>query len=962
MDSFSVTRRFRKTPRLRTWITLIILFVSMFSGSISFSQTFAELTTLETDNSFQGIWCCSNDGYIYGVGPNQRTVVFRKRENGQTYERRGSVTSVDPSFIIANRIYTTTVPGLIFILVRNNTTFVHYLLKSTDGGLTFTNVFTFGQGNGPDGSDSRDVRLLRGLLELTTDLPGGGGKGTLFIGEYNVCQARTQGSTNDRVRIMKSTDNGDTWTKIVEWNCNGQQQVGHIHAMKQDPYTGEIYICIGDFNQKMGLLKWDGVAPFQDNAPLAQIAAMPGFKGYVGMQRYRTCDVLFDEYYFYTFTDTQGPNNPGGTESGIWRGRKDFSSFTRVDNQIYSYDPMHVGWFGEKIGNTFIFTTAREYSSAQYSWKENNTQVYVSTNGVNWYRTGLIGWKDSGDPTASIYITNVFSYNDKIYLDCSQGAGHSSTIQCSLSRKWKSYEDPVILHPVFFVGNWNNHGNDNNSGTNADAPKLTLNNILRSSRITAGSRVRIAAGNYNEPALYPTWTDNIFQGRGSVVLEGNGMDQTHIIRSSGGAGAYGIFLEAATTYTNATTPLVLKDLDLYLTADGGADHSNYVLYTSDSYIKTINCRIGNVLNDDSPLIYLGGPGAKYVSVNSVHTASSQPSEFKDIVKINSAGTTIDMKNCLILNAYNGFSIDYPETSLSLRYCTIYGTGNTGITLGVNNNTQPVIKNCILSCGAFPIEDLSGTVENQVDYNLYCKVNNNVTDGGHSPDVGISPQFVEPENGNFNLKSNSPGVLSGIAFSDIPFDLKDEARSDPPCIGAFEDAALIVVPESLTIEAKSGSQSEFIVRSNTQWTIADFENWVNLSATSGTGSGHVSIIANSSNALNVSRNTRLKVTGQGTTSIYVDVIQLPDVPTKSDDRSRLPAIIYPNPVSAFLKVELNDEDFSMISILNLRGNVLRKVNIIDREQQIDFTGFPRGVYIIELKSQSNKAKRFKVIKT
>jgi hypothetical protein len=368
------------------------------------------------------------------------------------------------------------------------------------------------------------------------------------------------------------------------------------------------------------------------------------------------------------------------------------------------------------------------------------------------------------------------------------------------------------------------------------------------------------------------------------------------------------------------------------------------------------------LNDDSPLVPLLGTGAKYVSLNSIHTASSQASEYKDIVKVSSPGTSIAMKNCVILNGYNSFTISYPETSLSLKYCTIYGTGNNAVTLGENNNMQPLIKDCILSCVRYPIEDLSGITENQIDYNLYCSQNNNVTDGGHSPEAGVSPGFVDPANGDFNLKPESPGVLSGISLTDVPYDLTGRQRSNPSFLGAYENTALLVMPDTITIEAGSGSHTEFTVRSNTNWTINDFDNWINLSVTSGIGSGNVSVIATSSNVTDKARNTELVVSGHGTGFVTIHVVQLPDIATLSKDSEKIPVLIYPNPVSSFLKVELNDENFSIISILNLRGEILRKEHMTEKEQQFDFSEFPEGVYIIELKSSANKVKRFKVVKS
>lgn len=948
-----------KVPGKKHWILLIILCCTILFSSNLFSQEPGEINTLETDNSFSGVWCCVNDGYIYGVGPNQRTSVLRKRENGQSYETRGSVTSVDPGYRIENRIYSTSTPGLIFILVRNDI-YQHFLLKSADGGMTFSRVFAFGEDNGPEGTNAADVRLLRGLLELTVDLPGGGGKGTLFIGEYNVNKSRTRGSVNDRVRIMKSADNGDTWTKVVEWNTNGSNQVGHVHAMKQDPYTGEIYVCLGDYETKTGIIKWNGAASWIDNQPLPQTGSMQGFRGFIGLQRYRTCDVLFDQNYFYTFADTQAPNNPVGSESGIWRGRKDFSAYTRVDNQIYGYDPMHIGWFGVKIGNSLIFTTAREYMTGS-GWKQLNTQVYISNNGTNWFRTGLLNGRDDGDLTANRYITNVFDYNNRMYIDCSGSAGHSSTIQCSITRKWKTHEEPVILHPVYYVGGWNNSGNDNNNGTNPDSPKLTLANILTNNRISSGARVRISSGTFNEQEIYPLWQNPTFQGSGSVVIEGRGMNETHIVRAAGGTGSFGMYVDPVRTLTNQSTPLILKDLEFYSPEYSGTDHDKYILYISGSFVRTVNCRIGNSSNDDSPLILLNRAGSKYVSENSIHVASSTPGINSEILRISESGTAIQLKNCLIIGGNNSFIIKHPETSFSLKNCTFYGIANNAVTLGTENNRQPLIKNCIFSAGAYPIEDMSGITESEIDYNLYNRENRNVTDGGHGPAVGTSPGFIDPDNGDFNLRSNSSCALRGTPFPDIYCDLLNRSRSNPPSLGAYESLALVVQPEELTVGSRSGSGSEFIVTSNTSWQIGGYDSWLDLSETSGVGSRSIKITATSSNTSEIPRNSRLAVTGQGAEDVHVDVTQAADVPTSEIDTEKFPIIIYPNPVLSKLTIECYDENFCSVFILNSHGSLIKQEKITGKKHQIDFSSFPGGVYILEFVSQGNRTKRFKIIK-
>ena len=756
-------------------------------------NTFNQINSLETVNSFYARWCCANDGYLYGIDLKDRTVVLRKTEKGQAFQTRGSVAVLDPSFKIEDKIFSTTTPGLIFIPVMKSGVF--FLLKSKDGGATFTNVHTFGEGNGPEGTNTQNVRLLRGILELTTELPDGGGIGTLYIGEYNVSHERSIGSTNDRVRIMKSVDNGDTWTKVVEWNTNGINQVGHVHAMKQDPYTGEIYICTGDGNTKAGIIKWDGSSEWADNKRLPEIGQMRGFKVFTGTQRYRVCDVLFDENYFYTFTDTQTPNNPTGSESGIWRGKKDFSSYTRMDNQIYEYDPMHIGWFGEKIGNTFIFTTSREYINPANAWKELNTRVYISTDGQHWHASGVLNWRDSNDPTTSRYIYNVFTHNNKLYIDCVGGAGHSSTIQCELTYKWKTYEDPAILHPVYFVGTWNAPGNDANQGISPDAPKKTLNNILTSCRISAGARVKVAGGSFYETEINPDWSAALLQGRGSVVIEGQGMNETRIIRYSGSGTTYGIQIEASKTLTNSRTPFILKDLEIYLTVDGGGNHTNYVLSNVNSYIKTISCRIGNSSNDDSPLIKLSNEGSKYVSENSFHVANSGTSIYRNIVRSGASGTICHLKNCIILNGHDAFVHDYPGFDFSLKNCNLYSIDHAGVLFESTSIIHPVIKNCIFSCGEAPIISQVVTTQTGIDYNLYNKAMRNISDGGHSI-IGADPLFVDANNGDFNLRSGSPCSGTGIYLTDVFYDFASRARQNPPGIGAYESTfPSVKIPQS-----------------------------------------------------------------------------------------------------------------------------------------------------------------------
>lgn len=58
--------------------------------------------------------------------------------------------------------------------------------------------------------------------------------GAIYLGEYPL-------DDDDVARILHSTDNGRTWTTVLEL-----PEVRHIHAICTDPYTGELWITTGD--------------------------------------------------------------------------------------------------------------------------------------------------------------------------------------------------------------------------------------------------------------------------------------------------------------------------------------------------------------------------------------------------------------------------------------------------------------------------------------------------------------------------------------------------------------------------------------------------------------------------------------------------------------------------------------------------------------------------------------------
>lgn len=916
------------------------------------------VTVLETVNSFRGHWLCANDNFLYGVYTGNPRTIARKSEKGQAVEVRGNVTTVDPSYVEINKMFSTSTPGLLFCLVSDSLN-SFYLLKSADAAATFTKVYTFGEGNGPGNTNAHFVRILRGLLELTRDVPAGGGKGTLYIGEYNIEHPRTSGGMGDRVRIMKSIDNGNTWLKVMEWNTNGSNQVGHIHAMRQDPYTGEIYICTGDDLNKAGIIKWDGTSPWSDNMTLTDLGKRNGFSVLTGGQRYRACDVLFDENSFYIFADTQKPNNPTGSESGIWKGSKSFNSYVRVNNDIYIYDPMQVGWFGDKIGDTFIFTTSREVDS-QYKWNELNTQVYISPDGNNWYPSGVIDMRDYGTTTTSNYINNVYSYKNRIYIDCVGGAGHYSTIQCELSKKWKADEEPIILHPVYFVGTWNSPGNDANLGINPDAPKRTLKNILESNRISAGARVRISKGTFQESDINPDWSGAFVQGRGSVLIEGKGKDSTFIIRSGTGSNGYGIMLDSTKTMSGKKYPVTFRDLSFSNSIDGGDNHTNYVILNQNTYIKTNRCTIGSLQNDDSPLIRLDGPQAGYISEKTIHITGKQPGDFRIILESGAENQFIKASNSLFLNANDAVSCNNNGINLNIRYSTFYGIDRYGIIFKGQSGVQPKIVDNVFSCAGAPISGNSGISVKGIDYNLYNKPNLNASGGAHNI-LYTSEIFADPDKGDFNLRSDSPGTMRGINLDDISTDIIGRPRWNPPSMGAFESPALIVTPYKILIDSLAGSKANITLLANVIWSQKGAADWITLSSTSGIGPDILTVSSVTANESLSSRVCQVIFSGAGVLSDTLTVTQSGLNPTNNDSVITKLINVYPNPASLLVNIDYGNEKYDTYAILNSNGVLLEKGVVTLPVQQISLAGYSNGIYFIRFSGQGTKVSRIEVIR-
>jgi hypothetical protein len=86
----------------------------------------------------------------------------------------------------------------------------------------------------------------------------------------------------------------------------------------------------------------------------------------------------------------------------------------------------------------------------------------------------------------------------------------------------------------------------------------------------------------------------------------------------------------------------------------------------------------------------------------------------------------------------------------------------------------------------------------------------------------------------------------------------------------------------------------------------------------------------------------------------------DINTNSDQIQSQKIKIFPNPVSGILTIEYNDENIESFNILDSRGVTLRKIKSITPVQQIDFSKYEPGFYILEFVNSKGELKRVKLV--
>ena len=421
------------------------------------------------------------------------------------------------------------------------------------------------------------------------------GSKVLLLGDYNVHPdaTRVNGGANDKVRLMRSDDMGETWSEVTRWNTDGStNNIRHIHFVKQDAVTGFIYVGTGDTDPQAAIYRWDGVSTWPINVTPANVPFGDGLRAISGRQCLRSVDLIIGDEDITLFPDTNTGLLNSATEVGIWRVSKDLlpSTLTRIATPCTTF-LAHAGWMGVRLpdgrdvwvtgvnaptnGSRFNAIIASNKARTEYkviaAYRITEASVQAIPYGL-FYAGGklfLSGFNPSGKAEMA---TAVFEFTDNDFR----------------GDKLDSIYDYDVIHPVIWLDSVG--GSNANDGYRPSQPVKDLDFILTNNRITYGTRVQLIQAQtiYNGDRLPPATALVTRAGDATefVVVQGDAATQSQLTL---GASAIGNALFMFFNTTNQR--LSVKDLYLNNRKPNVQWFISFGTNTG-SMFRSIRCRFG----------------------------------------------------------------------------------------------------------------------------------------------------------------------------------------------------------------------------------------------------------------------------------------------------------------------------------------------------------------------------------
>lgn len=670
-------------------------------------------------------------GRVYGQGIGSTSLAW------YMFNAEGDVVAKDESFydfspLLVDRVWV--LKGNVFVQTKDGSN--NYLLyRSTDNGTTFSVVFTPGEGNGPASADSTNVSFL--------DYGLGEGPGSTIYGcEYNVNGARTAGSTNDRVRYIKSDDNGATWSTIYTFNTDGStNNLRHGHCVGYDAQSGNVYFGNGDAGNHASFIEWDGASSFPaDNGDVSVFDSTSGFNALYGQQRYRVINFVFTEDYIYTASDTSDAG-----ETGVWRFPRGLASFTRMSEAWGEYTS-YVGWSGFQHSSGKLFWCSSSQTTGEF-----NT-IHASNDGTDWEEIGRTHLINTATNSSSATPYSFIEINDGLVIHSTRRVGglasglqQTGIYRLRTAKSWKGQRDNLL--PLAFVSpDAPSSPTANRLGDpSADEWIDSLDGILEDDIITYGHRVVVKPGSYEATfQITPSWDGfnatyavaaNLASavqvtGDGSVDFTLNYGSTADFIRHDHLNHAV-IFEHMTVDRDNgsvdgdlvqtATNPVVAVFRDCNL---GSAASRNRFNHGSASTIVTLRCRIAADSSVATALIDPANASCVHIMFSCVGTEGYR------VFSNSATGATVIVLNNLLYGLVNQFTNNTPDANWH-----------------VYNN---IIKTSFSNTG--------GTfVSGNFDYN-WSNVDTSTAGGwGTNARINETSDFGDVSNDDFSISATNPYV-------------------------------------------------------------------------------------------------------------------------------------------------------------------------------------------------------------